>query len=73
MRVTAEGEDFVIAPNDYNNGNLMSWNKVMGALNAENLTTWNYHQMSLTIQYRDEINNVLIDYGKNRLYKSYWT
>lgn len=73
MRVTTDGEDFVIAPNDYNNGNLMSWNKAMGALNADNLTTWNYHQMSLAIQYRDEINNVLIDYGKNRLYKSYWT
>ena len=73
MRVTTEDEDFVIAPNDYNNGNLMNWNKAMGALNADNLTTWNYHQMSLALQYREEINNEFIAYGKIRLYKSYWT
>ena len=73
MRVTADDEDFVIAPNDYRNGLCMTWTRAIGALSADNLTTWNCHQMSLVIYYYDEINKVLVNYGKDKLGELYWT
>ena len=51
----------------------MTWTRAIGALSADNLTTWNCHQMSLVIYYYDEINKVLVNYGKDKLGELYWT
>ncbi len=71
VRVTSEDEDFVIAPKDYQNGKEMTWPEAMDALKANNLDTWNYRQICLTVAYRNEINEMLILNGGADLRRNY--
>ena len=73
VRVTLGDEDFVIARKDYQNGKEMTWQEAMNALNAEELTTWNYRQICLTMAYRKEVDKVLVDNGGDSLDNWYWT
>ena len=73
VRVCIGDEDFVIAPNDYNYGERMTWGEAMDALKYNNLDTWNYRQICLTIAYRNEIDKVLEDNGGDDLDNWYWT
>ena len=72
VRVCVGGEDFVIAPKDYNQGNSMPWPEAMDALNADGLTTWNYRQICLTMAYRKEVDKVLVDNGGDGLDNWCW-
>ena len=72
VRVTLGDEDFVIAPKDHKCGQKMSWQDAMGSLNADNLDTWNCHQIYLTMAYRDEINKLLKDNGGEKFINC-WT
>ena len=72
-RVCVGGEDFIIAPKDYRDGKEMSWQEAMDALKADNLPTWNYRQICLTMAYRKEVDRVLKDNGGNSLDNWYWT
>ena len=67
VRVCIGDEDFVIAPNDYNYGERMTWNDAMDALKYNNLDTWNYRQICLTMAYRKEIDKMLVDSGGDKL------
>ena len=71
-RVTLGDEDFVIAPKDYKQGDGMSWPEAMDALNAASLTTWDYKQVCLIMAYRDDIDNVLKNNGRDSLDDWYW-
>ena len=73
VRVTIGDEDFVIARKDYQNGREMTWLEAMDALKANNLDTWNYRQICLTMAYRKEVDKVLVDNGGDSLDKWYWT
>ena len=73
VRVTLGDEDFVIAPKDYQNGNEMPWQVAMDALKADNLSTWNYRQICLTMAYREDIDKVLEANGGDVLDNWYWT
>ena len=73
VRVCIGDEDFVIAPNDYNYGERMTWHEAMDTLKYNNLDTWNYRQICLTMAYRDEIDKVLEDNGGDSLDNLYWT
>ena len=73
VRVTLGDEDFVIAPKDFQNGKEMTWQEAMDALKANDLDTWNYRQICLTMAYRDEIDKVLVDNGGDGLDNWYWT
>ena len=73
VRVTLGDEDFVIAPKDYQNGNEMPWQEAMAALKADNLSTWDYRQICLTMAYRKEVDKVLVDNGGDSLDNWYWT
>ena len=73
VRVKTDGEEFVIDKKDYLDGKPMSWGNAMFSLNDDNLTTWNRHQLSIVILHYDEINKVLVDFGKDKLKESYWT
>lgn len=72
-RVCVGGEDFIIAPEDYRDGKKLPWQEAMDALNADNLTTWNYRQICLTMAYRKEIDKVLKNNGGDGLDNWYWT
>lgn len=72
VRVTLGDEDFVIAPKDYQNGNEMPWQEAMTALKVDNLDTWNYRQICLTMAYRKEVDKVLVDNGGDGLDNWYW-
>lgn len=63
VRVCIGDEDFVIASNDYNYGKRMTWNEAMDTLKYNNLDTWAYRQICLTMAYRKEINKILEDNG----------
>ena len=67
VRVCIGDEDFVIAPKDYNNGENMTWHKAMDTLKYNNLDTWNYRQICLTMAYRKEIDKMLKDNGGDKL------
>ena len=67
VRICVGDEDFVIAPNDYNNGKGMTWHKAMDILKYNNLDTWNYRQICLTMAYRKEIDKMLEDNGGDKL------
>lgn len=67
VRVRIGDEDFVIAPNDYNYGERMTWYDAMDTLKYNNLDTWNYRQICLTMAYRKEIDQTLVDNGGDRL------
>ena len=73
VRVCIGDEDFVIAPNDYNNGERMTWYDAMDALKADRLSTFSYRQICFTMAYRDEIDKVLMDNGGDSLDNWYWT
>ena len=73
VRVKTDGEEFVIDKKDYLDGKPMSWGNAMFSLNDDNLTTWNRHQLSIVILHYEEINKVLVDFGKDKLKESYWT
>ena len=73
VRVCIGDEDFVIAPNDYQNGKWMTWYDAMNTLKYNNLDTWNYRQTCLTMAYRKEIDKVLEDNGGDNLDNWYWT
>lgn len=45
----------------------------MDALKADNLSTWNYRQICLTMAYRKEVDKVLVDNGGDSLDNWYWT
>ena len=72
VRVTLGDEDFVIAPKDYQNGNEMPWQEAMTALKTDNLDTWNYRQICLTMAYCDEIDEMLEENGGDSLDNWYW-
>ena len=72
VRVTLGDEDFVIAPKDYQNGKAIPWQAAMDALKADNLSTWNYRQICLTMAYRKEVDKVLVDNGGDGLDNWYW-
>ena len=67
VRVCIGDEDFVIAPNDYNYGERMTWGEAMDTLKYNNLDTWNYRQICLTMAYRKEIDKVLEGNGGDKL------
>ena len=71
-RVCVGGEDFIIAPKDYRDGKEMPWQEAMDALKADNLSTWNYRQICLTMAYRKEVDKVLVDNGGDSLDNWYW-
>ena len=71
VRVTLGDEDFVIAPKDYLNGKGMDWQSAMDALKTDNLDTWNYRQICLTMAYHKEINEMLIVNGGADLRRDY--
>ena len=73
VRVKTDGEEFVIDKKDYRDGELMSWGNAMFSLSDDNLTTWNRHQLSIVILHYDEINKVLVNFGKEKLKETYWT
>ena len=77
VRVTLEGEDFVIAPKDYSEGNkkTMTWNYAMFVLEEKGLETFNRKQACLISEYREEIDEILIQNGGDAFaYDShYWT
>ena len=73
VRVTLGDEDFVIAPKDFRDGKEMDWQSAMDALKADNLDTFNYRQICLTMAYRKEIDKVLEDNGGDSLDNWYWT
>ena len=73
VRVTLGDEDFVIAPKDYQNGKWMDWYSAMDALKANNLDTFNYRQICLTMAYCDEIGEMLEKNGGDSLENVYWT
>lgn len=73
VRVTIGDEDFLIAPKDYRNGKEMTWTEAMDTLKADNLSTWNYRQICLTMAYRNEIDKVLEGNGGDNLDNWYWT
>ena len=73
VRVCIGDEDFIIAAKDYRGGKSMPWQEAMDALKADNLSTWNYRQICLTMAYRDEIDKVLEDNGGDSLDNLYWT
>lgn len=73
VRVILGDEDFVIAPKDYQNGKEMTWPEAMDALKADNLSTWNYRQICLTMAYREDIDKVLEANGGDVLDNWYWT
>ena len=73
VRVCIGDEDFVIAPNDYNYGERMTWHEAMDTLKYNNLDTWNYRQICLTMAYRKEIDKMLEDNGGDSLDNWYWT
>ena len=72
-RVCVGGEDFIIAPKNYRDGKEMTWQGAMDALKADNLSTWNYRQICLTMAYRKEVDRVLKDNGGDSLDNWYWT
>ena len=73
VRCTFENEDFVITTKNYKNGKRMSWKEAMGTLNADGLSTFNYRQICFTMDFRIEINKVLMGNGGDILNKQYWT
>ena len=73
VRVTLGDEDFVIAPKDYQNGKEIPWQEAMTALKVDNLDTWNYRQICLTMAYREDIDKVLEENGGDELENCYWT
>ena len=73
VRVTIGDEDFVIAPKDYQNGNEMPWQEAVTALKVDNLDTWNYRQICITMAYCDEIDEMLEENGGYSLDNVYWT
>ena len=73
VRVTLGNEDFVIAPKDYQNGKEMPWQEAMDNLKADNLATWNYRQICLTMAQRKDVDKVLVDNGGDSLDNWYWT
>lgn len=72
-RVCVGGEDFIIAPKDYRDGKEMPWQEAMDALKADNLSTWNYRQICLTMAYREDMDKVLEANGGDVLDNWYWT
>lgn len=72
-RVCIGGEDFIIAPKDYKEGEEFNWQEAMDALKADGLATWNYRQICLTMAYRKEVDKVLKDNGGDGLDNWYWT
>lgn len=73
VRVCVGDEDFVIAPKDYNNGKETDWYYAMAVLKTNDLDTWNYRQICLTMAYRNEIDKVLEGNGGDNLDNWYWT
>ena len=73
VRVTLGDEDFIIAPKDYRDGKEMPWQEAMDNIKADNLATWNYRQICLTMAYCDEIDEMLEKNGGYSLDNVYWT
>ena len=71
VRVTLGDEDFVIAANDYRDGEDMPWYDAMDALEADGLDTWNYRQACFTMAYWEDINKALEDNGGDSFDKFY--
>ena len=72
VRVTLGNEDFVIAPRDYRGGKKMPLLKAIDAIKADDLNTWDYSQICLTMAYRKEIDKVLEDNDGDKLNNFYW-
>ena len=75
VRVTLWGEDFVIAPKDYNEGKYMNWHFTMYDLEENGLETFNHKQACLIAAYYKEIDEILIQNGGDAFeeYAHYWT
>lgn len=75
VHVTLWGEDFVIAPKDYDDGKDMTWNYAMFLLEENGLETFNHKQACLLAAYHKEIDEILIQNGGDAFeeYAHYWT
>ena len=75
VRVSIDDEDFVIAPEDYNNGEELTWNYAMYFLNDTNLETFNHKQACFIAAYHKEINEILVQNGGHAFEQDthYWT
>ena len=75
VRVTLGGEDFVIAPKDYNDGKEMTWHYATFVLEENGLETFNHKQACLIAAYHKEIDEILIQNGGDAFeYNNhYWT
>ena len=51
----------------------MPWKEAIDVLNTDGLSTFNYLQICFTMDFRLEINKVLMDNGGDILNKQYWT
>lgn len=72
VRVILSDDDFIISSKDYHEGKEMTWQDAMDALKEDNLSTWDYHQVCLTMAYRNEIDKLLEDNGGDKLNSRYW-
>ena len=75
VHVTLWGEDFVIAPKDYDGGKDMTWNYAMFLLEENGLETFNHKQACLLAAYYKEIDEILIQNGGDAFEEDthYWT
>ena len=75
VRVTLWGEDFVIAPKDYNEGKYMNWHFTMYELEENGLETFNHKQACLIAAYYKEIDEILVQNGGDAFEHNYyyWT
>ena len=75
VRVTLWGEDFVIAPKDYNKGMRMNWHYAMFELGKNGLETFNHKQAHLIAAYYKKIDEILIQNGGDAFENNshYWT
>lgn len=75
VRVTLGGEDFVIAPKDYNDGKEMTWHYATFVLEENGLETFNHKQACLIAAYHKEIDEILIQNGGDAFEynQHYWT
>lgn len=72
VRVCALGEDFVIDAKNFQGGKEMPWSEAMDALKAAGKTTWNLHQLYLTMFFRKQVDAILNENGGEPLDNWYW-
>ena len=70
--VQAIGERFVIEPNDFNNGEEMTWDEAMSALKEAGKTTFNKRQAYIILFLLENINAALLSIGGDELASYHW-